>query len=54
LETIQKLGYVPNDCFGNNSCPSIIPWDLGAMIHNFSEEDYVNPSLGALLIIALD
>jgi hypothetical protein len=21
---------------------SIIPWDLGVMIHNFSQEDYVN------------
>ncbi len=32
---------------------SIIPWDLGPMIHNFSQEDYVNPSL-VLLTIALD
>lgn len=33
---------------------SIIPWDLGAMIHNFSQEDYVNLNLGVLLTIALD
>jgi hypothetical protein len=33
---------------------SIKPLDLGAMIHNFSQEDYVNPSLGFLLTIVLD
>jgi hypothetical protein len=54
LEIIQKLGYVLNDYFGNNRVASNIPWDLGAMIHKFSQENYVNPSLGVLLTIVLD
>jgi len=54
LEIIQKLGYVPNDYFGNNHVASNIPWDLGAMIKKNFQENYVNPSLGVLLTIVLD